>query len=272
MLIILIASSTTATFAWFSMNTVVTIDGIYFMAKVTDELRVAPTASGLWSYRISAEDLSINNMTDMLPVTYIGGNLFENSFKEVKDINTFVGTSYYTNKDLFQDAQVDVNYFVAELWFRATSAQKLYIDDISYMQPRGDLIISGVNKDYLAGAVRLGIFNELGDCILVWAPNASIEIGYNDKGSYVVNNNGTNVDNNTIYYDTEEYIFISTLGSNMQDGGYLLVEELSENQPTLLYMVFWIEGEDPEAQTILSGGRIDVMLSFTGDPLPRPAT
>ena len=270
--LILVVASGTATYAWFSTSARLDIQGVNFYARVNDKLKISVDAIE-WSSSVNGSDfeVDISEMDNVYPSTYLGYDLFDNQnapFKRlINNTSTDRGISYYTSPEEFVDATQDEYYFVAPIYLQSTSLMDIYLDENSYIMPYTTIEEGKFNNDFIAGAARVGIFNEVGQPIIIWAANASYQIKNYGQGHAELVYDGKDVAHNkATYVDGKEYNFVSTLGSNFNTQ-YKLYSELEPYTTLKLYIVYWVEGEDSEAVSAFAGGQVIFNVSFRGIPL-----
>ena len=187
-------------------------------------------------------------------------------------------------------------YVRLDLKIRASRGLTVYLHNDSYV--RGDMTKTDANvkvdentevsfsRDAVAGASRVGFFDENGNAKCVWVPNANYQLLFDEETGDV---NGfaqtgaaeseylyLNVDeasNNRVDEGAEyekwssDLIYTGTLAidGNVNDAKPIVTFTDAGEQKVSLYI--WVEGSDREANTVLSGGSISYLLKFVGiDP------
>ena len=187
-------------------------------------------------------------------------------------------------------------YIRLDLKIRASKGLNVYLDNESFV--RGDMTKTDANvtvdenteasfsRDAIAGASRVGFFDENGNAKCVWVPNANYQLLFNEDTGDVNGfaQTGTaesdylylNVDeaNNNRVNEGEEYekwssdlIYTGTLAVNgiVNNAKPIVSFDDAGEQKVSLYI--WVEGSDREANTVLSGGSLEYLLKFVGiDP------
>lgn len=172
-------------------------------------------------------------------------------------------------------------YFVKlNLKVRASKSLNVYLHEDSEVQglklDKADANNS-FSKDAIAGAARVGFFDESGNVITVWVPNEKYELA-SDASS--INYNGS-------AEESYKYLNVSDAGNvsgesewetdQISVGNNALATDDMANEaiPLLsfdgagekkLTVYVWIEGTDREANTVLSGGNIKFNLKLVGIP------
>ena len=272
MVLILLVASGTATYAWFSTSARLDIQGVNFYARVNDKLKISVDAIE-WSSSVKGSDFEVDlsDLKDVYPSTYLGYNLFDEENapfrKLINNTSENKSVSFYTYPEEFKVAEKNADYFVAPIYLQSTSLMDIYLDENSYIMPYTLSENGEFNKDYIAGAARVGIFTEDGTPIVVWAANAAYQLINLPNGTAEIVTDGKDIDHNKAFYvDGHEYEFVSTLGSNFNTE-YKIYSELEPYTTVKLYIVYWIEGEDSEAVSAFSGGQMIFNVSFHGVPL-----
>lgn len=168
-------------------------------------------------------------------------------------------------------------YFVKlDLKVRASKSLNVYLHNGSEVQELNP-DKTDFNKDAIAGAARVGFFDESGNVITVWVPNEKYELA-SDASS--INYNGS-------AEESYKYLNVSDAGNvsgesewetdQISVGNNALATDDMANEaiPLLsfdgagekkLTVYVWIEGTDREANTVLSGGNIKFNLKLVGIP------
>ena len=172
-------------------------------------------------------------------------------------------------------------YFVKlDLKVRASKSLNVYLHNGSEVQglnPDKTDANNSFSKDAIAGAARVGFFDESGNVITVWVPNEKYELA-SDASSINYNGNAE---------ESYKYLNVSDAGNVSGDsawdsekisvGNNALATDTMANEaiPLLsfdgagekkLTVYVWIEGTDREANTVLSGGNIKFNLKLVGIP------
>lgn len=172
-------------------------------------------------------------------------------------------------------------YFVKlNLKVRASKSLNVYLHEDSEVQglklDKTDANNS-FSKDAIAGAARVGFFDESGNVITVWVPNEKYELA-SDASS--INYSGT-------AEESYKYLNVSDAGNvsgesewdseKISVGNNALATDTMANEAVSLLsfdgagekkltVYVWIEGTDREANTVLSGGNIKFNLKLVGIP------
>ena len=172
-------------------------------------------------------------------------------------------------------------YFVKlNLKVRASKSLNVYLHNGSEVQglnPDKTDANNSFSKDAIAGAARVGFFDESGNVITVWVPNEKYELA-SDASSIKYDGNAE---------ESYKYLNVSDAGNVSGDsawdsekisvGNNALATDTMANEaiPLLsfdgagekkLTVYVWIEGTDREANTVLSGGNIKFNLKLVGIP------
>ena len=172
-------------------------------------------------------------------------------------------------------------YFVKlDLKVRASKSLNVYLHNGSEVQglnPDKTDANNSFSKDAIAGAARVGFFDESGNVITVWVPNEKYELA-SDASSINYNGNAE---------ESYKYLNVSDAGNVSGDSAWdsekisvgnnaLATDDMANEAIPLLSfdgagekkltVYVWIEGTDREANTVLSGGNIKFNLKLVGIP------
>ncbi|MBQ4135987.1 MAG: hypothetical protein IJD73_02865 [Clostridia bacterium] len=172
-------------------------------------------------------------------------------------------------------------YFVKlDLKVRASKSLNVYLHNGSEVQglnPDKTDANNSFSKDAIAGAARVGFFDESGNVITVWVPNEKYELA-SDASSINYNGNAE---------ESYKYLNVSDAGNVSGDSAWdsekisvgnnaLATDTMANEAVSLLSfdgagekkltVYVWIEGTDREANTVLSGGNIKFNLKLVGIP------
>lgn len=190
-------------------------------------------------------------------------------------------------------------YVKLDLKFRASKGLNVYLHSDSYV--RGvdmektdanvkidkDTTVS-FSRDAVAGAARVGFFDENGAAKFVWVPNEKYQLlidestdkvtGFAQDGTAepeylylnVDENNNNRVEENNEYkkWDADKVSVggnVLASDTNVNEAKPVVSFDKAGEQKVTLYI--WVEGSDREANTVLSGGSLEYLLKFVGiDP------
>lgn len=266
----LLTTVTTATYAWFSINTTVTV-GVSSLTAVTgDSIEISDDGSS-WGSSVS---LTLDELDST--VTDISGD----------------GKDFYK-----KSGYVSTDYVEFELQFRASSYYEIYLNSLSTVTPNATVLTGAsadnkssygnFSKDLIAGAVRVAfLFN--GEVQLVWAPNSNYTLS-GSAGNYTVS-----------LTDTTEKTYSYATANNTENGGtfggksFLSTGVIDNTSGTKVYtdknpvativpdvygvsksvavtVRIWIDGNDPECVNPFLGGIFNTTLGFTAQELTQEA-
>lgn len=198
----------------------------------------------------------------------------------------------------FTSAESGIDYLEFDILFKANAPLGVFLDSTSSIVPTAgieeyDLIGEGVarkssygdfSRDLIAGAVRIAFIEN--DYVeekyipklktsLVWAPNKNYELLYNNS-YYTFNINSTNGQDYKYINPTNgvNYELVDNLKDNLNTdfvndfaNGDPMITKIDENFNDGIRAVtvrIWIEGNDREAHTALTGGMFTLNLNFMG--------
>ena len=170
-------------------------------------------------------------------------------------------------------------YFVKlDLKVRASKSLNVYLHEDSEVQglklDKADANNS-FSKDAIAGAARVGFFDESGNAITVWVPNEKYELA-SDASSINYNGNAEESYNylnvidegkilGEIAWDSEKLLVgKDNLASDTMTNASAPLLSFDEAGEKKLTVYVWVEGTDREANTVLSGGSIKFNLKLVG--------
>ena len=175
-------------------------------------------------------------------------------------------------------------YFVKlDLKVRASKSLNVYLHNGSEVQglnPDKTDANNSFSKDAIAGAARVGFFDESGNVITVWVPNEKYElasdassINYNGNAEesykYLNVSDAGNVSSSEteIAWDSEKLLVgKDNLASDTMTNASAPLLSFDEAGEKKLTVYVWVEGTDREANTVLSGGNIKFNLKLVGIP------
>lgn len=179
------------------------------------------------------------------------------------------------------DVTAEKGYFVKlNLKVRASKSLNVYLHNGSEVQGLDTQKTDANNsfsKDAIAGAARVGFFDESGNVITVWVPNEKYElasdassINYNGsaEGSYKylnVNDAG-NVSGESAWDSEKISVGNNALATDDMANEAIPLLSFDGAGEKKLTVYVWIEGTDREANTVLSGGNIKFNLKLVGIP------
>lgn len=172
-------------------------------------------------------------------------------------------------------------YFVKlNLKVRASKSLNVYLNNGSEVQglnPNKTDANNSFSKDAIAGAARVGFFDENGNVITVWVPNekyelasdaSSIEYDGNAEASYKylnVSDEG-NISGESAWDSEKLSVGSSALATDTMANEAIPLLSFDEAGEKKLTVYVWIEGTDREANTVLSGGSIKFNIKLVGIP------
>ena len=173
-------------------------------------------------------------------------------------------------------------YFVKlDLKVRASKSLNVYLHEGSEVQglnPDKTDANNSFSKDAIAGAARVGFFDESGNVITVWVPNEKYELAADlstvsydgtpeSSYKYLNVNDAGNVSSSEteIAWDSEKLLVgKDNLASDTMTNASAPLLSFDEAGEKKLTVYVWIEGTDREANTVLSGGSIKFNLKLVG--------
>lgn len=267
----LLSTVATATYAWFSINTTVTV-GVSSLTAVTgDNIEISDDGTS-WGSSVS---LTLDDLDST--VTDISGN----------------GKEFYN-----KSGHASTDFVEFDLQFRASSYYNIYLNSLSTVTPNAKVLdgstaenkssYGNFSKDYIAGAVRVAfLFND--NVQLVWAPNSHYTLS-GTAGNYSVSSS-----------DTTEKTYTYSLANNQtgtfSGSNFLATGKIDAGATTTIYtdknpvatiipdtygvvkavsvkVRIWIDGRDPECVNPFLGGVFNTTLGFSAQELTqaeRPA-
>lgn len=284
-LLLIMVSVLVVSYAWFFRGTQVESKDLTIKTKASRILYISLDNGITWD-----TELSLNLGNDFKFNTEVTGN----GIKFYKALTKREDGAPIT----FTTAEKGVDYLEFDILFKANAPLGVFLDSDSYVLPsvgttRNNLIGQGVlrrssygdfSRDLIAGAVRVAFIEN--DYVedqyvpklktsMVWAPNKNYELIYQNN-QYTFDINSTNSQDYK-YVDAEEginYINVDNLKDNLNtdfDNDYAngdpMITKIDENFNNGIKAVtvrIWIEGNDREAHTALTGGIFTLNLSFMG--------
>ena len=190
-------------------------------------------------------------------------------------------------------------YVRLDLKIRASKGLSVYLHSDSYVRgvnmEKTDANVKvdentevSFSRDAIAGAARVGFFDEDGNAKFVWVPNEKYQLltdestgkvtGFAEIGTpeldylylNVDENNNNRVEENSEYgkWDANKISAGSNAlasDENVNSAKPIVSFDDAGEQKVSLYI--WVEGSDREANTVLSGGSLEYLLKFVGiDP------
>ena len=284
-LLLIMVSVLVVSYAWFFRGTQVESKDLTIKTKASRILYISLDNGVTWD-----TELSLNLGNDFKFNTEVTGN----GIKFYKALTKREDGAPIT----FTTAEKGVDYLEFDILFKANASLGVFLDSDSYVLPsvgttKNNLIGQGVlrrssygdfSRDLIAGAVRVAFIEN--DYVedqyvpklktsMVWAPNKNYELIYQNN-QYTFDINSTNSQDYK-YVDAEEginYINVDNLKDNLNtdfDNDYAngdpMITKIDENFNNGIKAVtvrIWIEGNDREAHTALTGGIFTLNLSFMG--------
>lgn len=284
-LLLVMVSIFVVSYAWFITSTKTTSKDITIKTKASRLLYISLDNGETWNTELSL-DLN-DNFKFNSEVTSNGINFYKALTKRED------GTPI-----TFIEATSGKDYLEFDILFKANVPLGVFLDSTSTIIPSAgvqeeNLIGQGItrkssygnfSRDLIAGAVRIAFIDN--DYIeeqyipkltpsLVWAPNKNYELIYND-GIYDFNINSNtqqdytyiNVQNN-VTHDAVDNLKdqLNTDYTNEYANGDPMITKIDtkyNNGIKAVTVRIWIEGNDREAHTALTGGMFKLNLNFMG--------
>jgi len=269
----LLATISTATYAWFSINTVVNVNVSTMTAVTGDDIEISNDGTS-WGSDVSVllDELDSN-------VTDISGD----------------GINFYT-----KNLNESTDYVEFDLQFRASSYFAIYLNNKSNVVPHnasGNKSAYGdFSKDYIAAAVRVAFLNSAGSAVnLVWIPNNNISLdksgdvySINTSAAAKAANYTTSAANAAGHFDTDSASVLTTstaeqglaagdiygnVGTAFNKNSIATIAPAASGVPTtaVVKVRVWIDGDDNECVNPLLGGQFDVTLGFSAAAITQQA-
>lgn len=293
--VVLLAS--TATFAWFYMNSDVEVDyGSEIVCETGSSLEIAvledfKNGQEVWSEYSTS--LTIEKPSAKLQdVTGDGVNLYTPSGLETIN-GVLTPVKFATSQPMDEKGFGD--FIEINLKVRSTSPMNVYFADESFILPF-DLekeltnVYGDFSQDYIAGAMRLAVIEHIDentqDLKMIWAPNANYQLTPKSDGKYSFKENGA-VEEYKYYEcvdkETETYQLHNVDIDEMANNKFVVnstktTDVMVNNSPLLAKLIpdddgfgvarltvkVWFEGTDREANEALSGGSCKMKFVFSG--------
>lgn len=281
-LLIIIVSILFASYAWFNKNKEIKANDLYI--KTDSHLDLLVSLDGVnWS-----NETTINisdNFKFKNEITGNGIDFFVSSIK--RDDGTPVS---------FKQATKNKDYLEFDIWFKLSGTGAIFLEDGSYVNPSVGIATSDLvgptverisssgnfSRDLVASSVRLAFidnnfvnnqYSTKSEASLVWAPNKQYEITC-DKYC-TVNLNSNSVQDYRYIDASDSSNYKNSIVRNLKDVISASVENNNANgDPMLTYVGndteikkvtvrIWIEGNDRDNVTALTGGIFTMNLNFT---------
>ena len=281
-LVIIIVSILFATYAWFNNNKEVKANDLYI--KTDSYLDLLVSLDGInWTTETNvniSDDFKFKN-----EITGNGVDFFVSSIK--RDDGTPI---------TFKQATKNKDYLEFDIWFKLSGTGAIFLDNGSYILPSTgtteDKLIGPTverksssgdfSRDLIASSVRMAfVDNDFVDnqyiakseASLVWAPNKQYEITCNKYCN--VNLNSTNKQDYKYIDASDSANYKESIIQNLKDelhtsfgtnsalGDPMLTVVNNEGDIKKVTVRIWIEGNDRDNVTALTGGIFKMNLNFT---------
>lgn len=288
-LLIVLVTITVATFAWFFDGSILSNDDFKITTKAISDLLVSADGGQTWQ-----RDITLNLPPEFIFGKEISGNGINFYSPVVKRPD---GTPL-----TFKQAESGKDYLEAEVRFKSSANVMVFLGKNSKIEPAAgvtndDLLGWNVerksssgnfSRDLIAGAVRVafienelidGVYTPKGHTSLVWAPNKSYEIDCSGSLNCLVDL-ASNKQQNYKYVDANDQAYYTEKDvANLKDELNVDFErKMSYGDPIITHIKatdttndissvtirIWIEGNDREATTALTGGMFKMELNFVG--------
>ncbi len=278
-----------ATAAWFFANNDVEVDyGSTIQCEAGNSLEISLDGGKTWHSSVSFNSDVSPKIVD---ISGNGVNLYKPTvITELGQPQSFVHAQEI-------DAEGNGDYIEMQVMLRSASVMNVYFSGDSFVQPNSTStenlnIYGNFSKDYIAGAVRVAVIENVGgvdELKMLWAPNPTYELSYrNGVYSFVPNGkgedsysyytaNGSDLNNMQLHtVTTEQYLkkqfVIGSTGGDITTSGnspVLTVLDTKINPEDSVYtktitIRVWFEGTDREASQALSGGWANMLFKFNG--------
>lgn len=293
--IVILCLFVTATLSWFIFDKTASIESDGNM-QVTAGSRLEITLNYGEDAETWGDDFTVS--TDEKAYPDITGNGKDFYFPTALDKND----STFNSADTFHKielAEANNYYITVNVTFRTTANTSVYLANDSYVSPinlnvtdENKSVYGDISRDGIAGAVRVAFIDTsaASDEALknIWIPNDKYELGYDENGNAVFNENGERessygyqlVSNGTVEsftYTPEEYANLVTVGTAgalaspstetvpaqiNQAKELLTFDGNGTMQTKTLTVRIWIEGTDREADKALAGGKLKYKFNF----------
>lgn len=284
-LLLVMVSVLVVSYAWFINSTKTTSKDLNIKTKASRLLYISLDDGETWSTELSL-DLN-DNFKFNSEVTSNGINFYKALTK--RDDGTPI---------TFTDAISGRDYLEFNILFKANAPLGVFLDSDSTITPSAGLTqtellgttvarkssYGNFSRDLIAGAVRIAFIEN--DYVeeqyipkltpsLVWAPNKNYELKYNN-GTYSFDLESNNQQDytyinplNGVSYDKIDNFkdHLNTNYTNDYANGDPMITKIDTDYNNGIKAVtvrIWIEGNDREAHTALTGGMFKLNLSFMG--------
>lgn len=282
-LIIIMVSAIIAAYAWFFNGTEAKPTDLTMSTHSFIDLLISADGGETWT----------NETTLNLPKDFIFGNevTSDGTSFYVKNLEKDDGTPIN-----FQPAVVNKDYLEFQIQFKSTSKCGIFLEENSFIHPLagtttnellGNDAISksssgNFSRDLIAGAVRMSVtpdskvgnkYYPTSTPTMVWAPNPNYKVSC--ENNYCNASISSTDDQNYEYVDVLSANYYDLkMPKNIHDQVRASYESNKTNGDSMLLYIddvdevysatfrIWIEGNDREAITALTGGEFVINLSF----------
>lgn len=287
--VLLLVAVVGGTLAWFYINDEVAVNyGNSVFCEAGDSLEIALIEDGSANRWSSSIDYSAGEFTTV-DISGNGYQLYRPT--EIDENQQPMGMKKAVSS---LDDKSSYDYIEMEVAFRSVSKMNVYLSDESFIVPAnpdddGTNIYGKFSKDYIAGAMRVAVVDDMG-LKMLWAPNSQYQLIQNGDGTYAFNSgaNGDSIrESNYYYYGEDEngnivqqaisadeyaskrFVVDSTKATKGYTGNSAVLVSLNPSaegvydQKTVKIRI-WFEGTDREAHQALAGGNVNIKLKFIG--------
>jgi len=282
---ILIIAIISVSYAWFYTSTYTSVKNINIKLVDANNLRLSEDGTS-WITSITDSDgaISFNSVTGN------GSKFFMMKTERRKVYDDGKGTELYGDVNVAVDElsedECKSNLYYRKLYLISDRDVDIYLSASSYISPHDTterINMFDYSRDYGVGAMRVAfsIKNE-GDSdyttVAVWIPNVTYQLT-NDGTTKSFNENGTVEDsyiftNSLTEGDTTEVVTNGLESGSVTIGGVNYIWG-SVTEDTLLFhddsgineflLTIWFENTDREADSTLSGGKLDAYIYLTSE-------
>ncbi len=282
-LFIILVSAVVAAYAWFNHQTYAKPTDLAMSTKSFIDLLISTDNGHTWSSKSNLnipEDFVFGNEVTGDGINFYVKNLEKDDGTPINFIPATANKDYLEFQLLFKSTNncgvfLEENSFINPL--AGTTSEELIGSDVTSKSNSGDF-----SRDLIAGTTRIAIIkNELvanryyptNKPSLLWAPNPNIKV---DCSSGYCESSITSVDSqNYQYVDAlDDTYYSQKMPSNIKDTIRASYSNNTPNGDPMLFYIddvdkvysvtirIWIEGNDRDAVTALTGGEFVTNLSF----------
>lgn len=212
----------TSTYAWFSMNTIVTATNMEIKAVADKNLLITKTAADASDYNESV-NMSISNQT-LRPVSTIGGDVAAPAFFKVDTIGGIVSDNAARAADTtFTNAVENTDYIKATVWLKCVGSDTTNLIATINTSSGGDKLVDP--------AIRVMLVDRTNNKTYIYSPIANAS--YLTTGQALSAADGTN----------------AAIVTSATSGTTVILASLTKDMAYQFDIYTWYEGEDVNCKT-----------------------